>query len=311
MQFKVAHDSRVGRRRNNQDRFSWGQSDDAVFMVVADGMGGHRLGEVAAHIVVDQFAQIFEREARPRLDDPARFLYRNMLMAHEAINDYASMRAIPIADAPRTTCVACVIQGGRVTWAHVGDSRFYFVRNRNLLTRTLDHSRVQAMLDAGEITAAQAEVHPHRNLVTTCLGGDQAPRIDLSPTRELLPGDTIALCSDGIWAHLAEILPVALSRPIDQAVKHIMDQAEQVNGPTGDNLTLLALRWESGNADEPAFASTRPDASTRPFDPSQTVIQNLRPATKQHPELSDSEIANAIESIRTKLKRNRPPETAK
>jgi PPM family protein phosphatase len=311
MQFKIAHDSRVGRRRNNQDRFSWGQSDEALFMVVADGMGGHRLGEVAAHIVVDQFAQIFEREARPRLDDPARFLYRNMLMAHEAINDYASMRAIPVSDAPRTTCVACVIQNGRATWAHVGDSRLYFVRNRSLVTRTLDHSRVQAMLDAGEITAAQAQVHPHRNLVTTCLGGDQPPRIDLSPTRELLPGDTLALCSDGIWGHLTDILPVALSRPIDQAVKHIMDQAEQVNGPNGDNLTLLGLRWESGSSDQPAHASTRPDASTRPFDPSQTVIQNLRPQSNKHQVLSDAEIASAIETIRSKLRKRSPPETTK
>ena len=121
MRFKVAHDSRIGRRRNNQDRLGWGQSDDAVYLVVADGMGGHRLGEVAAQIVVDQFAQAFAVEARPRLDDPARFLSRIMLMAHEAINDYASMRAIPISDAPRTTCIACVIQSGRATWAHVGD----------------------------------------------------------------------------------------------------------------------------------------------------------------------------------------------
>ena len=305
MRFNVAHDSRIGRRGNNQDRLAWGQSDQAVYLVVADGMGGHRMGEVAAQLAVDKFAHAFALEARPRLDEPTRFLRRMMQMIHEAINDHASMRAIPLTDAPRTTCVACIIQDGRATWAHVGDSRLYLIRNQRLLARTLDHSRVQALIDAGEITAEEAHTHPQRNLVTTCLGGDIAPRVDISIARELLPGDTLALCSDGIWAHLSDILPVALSRPLERALPQVMDQAEQLNGPNGDNLSLLTLRWESG----PKQAGA--EVSTCPFDPSQTAIENLHPERSKTLDLSDAEIMSAIDNIRTNLKRNRPPEPSK
>ncbi len=308
MRFKVVHESRIGRRGTNQDRLAWGQSDQAVYLVVADGMGGHRLGEVAAQLAVDKFAQAFAIEARPRLDEPTRFLRRMMQMIHEAINDHASMRAIPISDAPRTTCVACIIQDGRATWAHVGDSRLYMIRNQRLLVRTLDHSRVQALMDAGQITAEEALVHPQRNLVTTCLGGDISPRVDVSISRELLPGDTLALCSDGIWAHLTDLLPVALSRPLERALPLVMDQAEQLNGAHGDNLSLLTLRWES----EPSKSTS--EASTRPFDPSQTIIENLHPERTERTselDLSDAEIMSAIDGIRTNLKRNRPPEPRK
>lgn len=305
MHFKVVHDSRIGRRSNNQDRLGWGQSDQAVYLIVADGMGGHRLGEVAAQLAVQKFAHSFAVEARPRLDDPRKFLQRMMYMIHESINDHALMRTIPVSDAPRTTCVACVIQDGSATWAHVGDSRLFLIRDNRLLVRTQDHSRVQALLDAGEITAEEAHVHPQRNLVTTCLGGDMIPRVDISPNYVLEPGDTLALCSDGIWANLTDILPVALSRPLEQAVAQVMDQAEQLNGPNGDNLSLLTLRWESRKI------KSLGEVSTRPFDPSQTIIENLQSETSKARALSDAEIMSAIESIRTNLKKNRPPETAK
>ena len=89
MKFKVYQDSRVGRRSANQDRMGWGQSAQAVFLAVADGMGGHRLGEVAAQIAIDQITRAFNQEAKPRLDNPAMFLGRVLRLAHEAINDYA------------------------------------------------------------------------------------------------------------------------------------------------------------------------------------------------------------------------------
>lgn len=305
MHFKVVHDSRIGRRSSNQDRVGWGQSDEAVYLVVADGMGGHRLGEVAAQLAIDEFARIFALEARPRLDDPRQFLQRMMLTIHEAINDYGALRAIPIREAPRTTCVACVIQDCRAVWAHVGDSRLFFIRDNRLLTRTQDHSLVQALLDAGEITTVEAQIHPKRNLVTSCLGGDMTPKVDLSPSHKLEPGDTLALCSDGIWTHLTDILPVALSRRLDHAVARVMDQAEQLNGPNGDNLSLLVLRWESGSVTN--FA----DAPTRPFDISQTIIENLQPDPSNARTLSDAEIMSAVENIRTNLKKNHPPETTK
>ncbi len=108
MRFTIFQESRIGRRKSNQDRMAYSYSRDALLMVVADGMGGHLQGEVAAQIAVQYLVESFQREAKPRLNDPFLFLSRGLTNAHCAILDYADER--DIEDGPRTTCVACVIQ---------------------------------------------------------------------------------------------------------------------------------------------------------------------------------------------------------
>lgn len=300
MKFSIFHDSRIGRRAMNQDRLVWAQSDEAVFMVVADGMGGHRHGEVAAQIVVQHLAAAFRNAANPALDSPARFLRQSLDNAHRAINDYTSLRAIPLSDSPRTTCVACVIQEGRATWAHVGDSRLYLVRGGKTLVRTLDHSHVQMLIDAGEITADEALHHPQRNLVSTCLGGDVLPRIDVSEAVLLLTGDTLALCSDGVWGPLGDALSAGLIAPLESNVPRLLDTAEANAGPGCDNLSLIALRWES----ETGMA--RSDEETRPFRPSQTLIEDFAANGIVPSPLSDAELDLAVSTIRNKLRNQNP-----
>ena len=291
MKFSVCHDSRLGGRHNNQDRHDWVESGAAVLLVVADGMGGHRHGEVAAQTAVQTVVTSFRQETSPRLDDPGRFLMRSILNAHAAINDYAALRAIPMEDAPRTTCVACVIQDGQAIWAHVGDSRLYHLRHGAQLSRTKDHSRVQMLIDAGEITEEEAQVHPHRNLVYTCLGGDVPPRIDLSGPARLDRGDLLLLCSDGVWSPAAEYFAKAFSLPLERAVPLIMDEAEAVGGPGCDNLTLIALRW-----DAPAF---EPDkfARTQPLSAISTMVESFATATL----MTEAEIERSIAEIRRSI----------
>lgn len=246
MKFKVVVDSRVGGRATNQDRADWAYTDAALLLVVADGMGGHRQGEVASRIAVDKLIERFRARAVPELQDPARFLEESIGAAHKAINDYAALRTIPRGEAPRTTCVACVVQDGDATWAHVGDSRLYHLRDGKVIKRTLDHSRVQMLLDTGAITEAEARNHPQRNLVLSCLGGDMAPRIEIARPMPLQQGDVLALCTDGVWAPLADRLAAGFGQPLPLAVPCLLDQAETIAGTGCDNLTLLALRWESG-----------------------------------------------------------------
>ena len=244
MKFSIVHDSRIGCRNMNQDRLNWAQTDDAVLLVLCDGMGGHRHGEIAAQLAVQRVCEIFRRVATPYLADPLRFLTDAITQAHAAINDYAAQRAIPLNDAPRTTCVVCVVQDGIALWAHVGDSRLYHLRAGDAVSRTTDHSRVQMLLDAGEITADEAARHPQRNLVYNCLGGDAPPRIDVAKAVRLEPDDIIALCSDGAWAPVADRFPAAFALPLQRAVPLLLDAAEAAAGPTCDNLSLIALRWE-------------------------------------------------------------------
>ena len=291
MKIAVFHDSRIGRRSMNQDRLAWAQSDHAVLLVVADGMGGHRHGEVAAQLAVQHLAQTFSSLAVPRLDDPRRFLAEGLQGAHRAINDYAAQRTIPLDDAPRTTCVACILQDGAALWAHVGDSRLYHVRQGHTVTRTIDHSRVQMLLDAGQITPEEALVHPHRNLVFSCLGGDQPPRIDVGAAVRLEAGDILALCSDGAWGPTGERFPAAFALPLERAVPFLLDAAEAAAGPTCDNLTLLALRFDGAGSD-PDHA-----APTAPLPTRTTVVE----AFGSDAALSEAEIGDTVSEIRRRI----------
>ena len=169
MKFTIFQESRVGRRRTNQDRVAYCYSREALLMILADGMGGHLHGEVAAQIAVQFVTQSFQREAKPSLPDVVLFLPRALSSAHHAILDYAFDKNLP--DAPRTTVVACIVQDSQAYWAHAGDSRLYLLRRGGVAAQTRDHSRVQMMMDQGLLDAEGAAKHPSRNRIYSCLGG--------------------------------------------------------------------------------------------------------------------------------------------
>src|SRR5947199_16289 len=102
----------------------------------------------------------------------------------------------------RTGNVACIVQNGSACWAHAGDSRLYVIRNGQLVAATQDHSRVQMMIDSGEITPEMAARHPERNKIFSCLGGVVPPQIASSREFPLETGDTVMLSTDGFWAQI-------------------------------------------------------------------------------------------------------------
>ena len=150
MRFTIFQDSKVGDRKGNEDRVGYSYSRDVLLMVIADGMGGHLQGEVAAEIAVSEITRRFQQEARNRLKRPFDFLVSAIQSAHRAIVSHAVEHNL--LECPRTTCVACIVQGGRAYWAHAGDSRLYLLRRGELVAFTQDHSKVQQMIDAGAIT---------------------------------------------------------------------------------------------------------------------------------------------------------------
>jgi serine/threonine protein phosphatase PrpC len=168
MQFSIYQESRRGARRSNQDRIAYCYSRNALLMLVADGMGGHLHGEVAAQVAMEFITEAFRREAKPVLADPALFLRRAITGAHHAIVEQAT--AGGLTESPRTTCVACVIQDTVACWAHAGDSRLYHVRDGQILAQTKDHSRVQQLIDQGRIREEASAAHPERNRIFSCLG---------------------------------------------------------------------------------------------------------------------------------------------
>ena len=178
MRFTIFQESRKGSRKVNQDRIAYTFSRDTLLLVVADGMGGHAGGEIAAQIAVRLFIERFQQEAKPILKNPLKFLQDTMVRAHAALGSYANQ--FSMLETPRTTCVCCIVQAGHAYWGHVGDSRLYLFRQGGLIGTTKDHSKVQYLVDQGIIGADEVVAHPDRNKIFSCLGGLVDPVIDLS-----------------------------------------------------------------------------------------------------------------------------------
>ena len=303
MKFSVFQESRIGKRRSNQDRLAYSYSREALLLVIADGMGGHLHGEVAAQIAVQYITETFQAEAAPRIDDPTQFLTRVLSNAHHAILDYAGDRLL--AEAPRTTCVACLVQDGRAFWAHAGDSRLYLIREGRIEARTRDHSRVQMMVDEGLMTEHDAASHPARNRVFSCLGGTHLPHIDHSPRTALQAGDVIVLATDGAWGPLRADGLIAGLTPagIMEAVPRWLDTAEQRAGDDCDNLSMIAMRWEDEYTDE---SSTLISTLTMPIDSFTTQIERFdraREGAGAGADLTDEEIERAIAEIQSAIRK--------
>ena len=239
MKFSVFQISRRGGREKNEDRMGYCYTREAGLFVLADGMGGHPEGEVAAQIALQTIAARFQSQAKPALADVQEFLSSALLAAHHQILRYACDKGA--LDSPRTTLVAAVVQGGSATWAHCGDSRLYMVRAGELLTRTRDHS----YMELPHIPASLA--HINRNVLFTCLGSPTKPIYDLAGPVALEQGDRILLCSDGLWGTLSdEDIATQLSQQtVSNAVPDLVEAALRKAGESSDNVTVVALEWET------------------------------------------------------------------
>lgn len=303
MKFTIYQESRIGKRKNNEDRLAHCYSRDALLMVIADGMGGHYYGEIAAQIAVQTLVESFQREATPGIHDPFLFLQKSMANAHCAILDFAD--AHKLNDSPRTTCVACLIQDNIAYWVHAGDSRLYLIRGGKMFTRTRDHSRVQLLMDQGVINQAQAAVHPDRNKVYSCLGGHQVPELEFSRKTPLEAGDLLLLCTDGLWGVLSGEQLVAALRDenLMKSIPSLLDLADDSSGPNADNLSAVAVRWEDSYVDAESKVSSAISTQTMSRDTITTKLDEFGRNPKYRTELSEDEIERAIEEIRSTIQK--------
>lgn len=247
MRFSVYQTSQIGGRKYNQDRVAYAYSNEALLLVLADGMGGHLHGEVAAQIAIHTMMQAFAQVATPRVPDPVAFLNENIKYSHQAILRYAHENQL--AGNPGTTCVAALVQNGEVCWAHAGDSRFYLLRDRHVLSVTHDHSVVQQWADWGVITLDEMKTHPDRNKITNCLGGiEDMLFVETSQSVAVHTGDVLLLCSDGLWGPLSdeEIAQGAFTGSLSEAMGRMADLAVMREQARADNTTVVAVRMGEG-----------------------------------------------------------------
>ena len=227
-------------RTDNPDAYFAGKiTDDSVFAVVCDGMGGANAGNVASELAVRHISEYVIRSYRDGMNmtDTEKTLKNAIVSANISLYDKAVNNA-ELAGMG-TTAVAAFVKDGTAVIAHVGDSRIYLV-NGEIKQLTRDHSVVQSLIESGKITPEDAKVHPRKNVITRALGAEENVAVD-SDCLNLSNGDTLLLCSDGLTNFLddKDILTVFQNNDISAVAERLVEEANKNGG--GDNITVVTV----------------------------------------------------------------------
>jgi PPM family protein phosphatase len=238
-------------------------NEDAILIkdplyAVADGMGGHRGGEVASNLALQTVEQMFAQR-QGTLTEQVERANRAVFERSQSDRDVSGMG---------TTLTAALIEGGAVRLAHVGDSRAYLFRGGKLKLLTEDHTLVHRMVVEGEITETEAENHPHRSVLTRALGVEGDVRVDETKV-EVREGDRLLLCTDGLTGMLSEEEIESILRDVrdpQEAVDRLVREANRAGGI--DNITAVIIDFtEDGRVDGTGTKE----------------VAQPRPPTTQHP----------------------------
>jgi PPM family protein phosphatase len=236
----------VGRQRsNNEDSYLyWEPEADEEFLrkgrlaVIADGMGGYEGGQEASRLAVETVRHVYEYAFGA---DAQGTLLEALESAHQTIQRYATEH--PQFHGMGTTCTAVAIVGRQLHFAHVGDSRLYHIRAEAITRLTRDHSYVGRLVENGIVRSEDAEFHPQRHVLTAALGSGRQV-VPHAPDRPfpLEEGDTLVLCTDGLWGVVSdvELARIAQSNSPAEACVALVRKALERGGP--DNVTVSVLR---------------------------------------------------------------------
>ena len=232
----------IGDRKEQQDRvalFGHPKRSGLVMAVLADGMGGHSGGAMAAEQVLIRARQNFETYA-PLHETPRELLGSVIDEAHVVIK----LTRFTSEQDPHSTAVVFLLQQGKAYWAHCGDSRMYHFRGAHTVSRTRDHSLVGELVRKGRIGEEEAQNHPQRNVLLSCLGSEREPRIEYGCEESPVAGDCFLLCSDGLWAYFTdfELASTLQEFPPRAAAERLIAQVRQRAGGSGDNISLAVIK---------------------------------------------------------------------
>jgi len=298
MRFSVYQVSRRGGREKNEDRMGYCYTRDSGLFALADGMGGHPEGEVASQLALQTLAALFQREAKPSLKDPLRFLHDAVIAGHHQLLRYATEHSL--MDTPRTTLVACLLQGNGAYWAHCGDSRLYLIRGDKLIARTRDHSYSELQETLSQVVPIGERFN--RNVLFTCLGSPGKPVVDTAGPLLMQAGDRVMLCSDGLWGSVsdAQIVDQLARHPISDAVPELVELALRHAGAKSDNVTVLAVEWESAEDGDSGSGVSTLSLGEEVF--ASTIQASMIGDTPD--ELDDAEIERSIKEINEAIQRS-------
>jgi PPM family protein phosphatase len=228
-------------REGNEDAHYCG----SVLFAVADGLGGHRAGEVASATAIEAIAE-FDQPPPDHPDEARHVLAEAVEAANRAVIEKAA--SDPAYSGMATTLTVALLHQDQLSIAHVGDSRAYLQRDGEPLRQlTDDHTVVAQLVRQQRLSPDEAAVHPFRSVLVTAVGLEPDPQVDLLRPIDLRPGDQVLLCSDGLTEPvtdevIAELL--AANDDGDATCRALIDAANQAGGP--DNITVVLLRVRAG-----------------------------------------------------------------
>ncbi len=259
MKFKVAQHTDVGARKVNQDRCGWAIRNNALLLVLCDGLGGYEDGDKAAQIFTQTVIESFENFKPELISDPHKFTTLATIHGHRMINKMAKEVGYSEESHPRTTSVVCVIQNGYAYWGHVGDSRLYLFRNGAPFLRTDDHTATEQLRKDGYISEDDMRLNEHQGPLLRCVGGKLRPVVSLSAEILLQPDDHILLCSDGMWrAHSTqEMASTVCNGNLEDQNVNLVTESVRIMGKHSDNVTSIAVRWQDEATSSPPLQPRR------------------------------------------------------
>lgn len=234
-------------REINQDSYYISDDENCPLFIIADGMGGHKAGEIASRMAVEIISSSFLDEIKAigtdANDDSIINAIRNSInKANEEI--YRKSVEVEEYSGMGTTVTMAYENNGKFFIGHVGDSRAYLLRDNRLWQVTKDHSLVEELVKNGSITREEARFHPQKNIITRALGIDKEVEIDLI-VKEKLKEDILILCTDGLTNMLNdnEIKELLISSDNMQKACEFMVQLSNEKGGL-DNISVVAVKFK-------------------------------------------------------------------
>lgn len=237
------------RRKQNQDSFGIFENEsNEILAVVCDGIGGGLAGDVASHIAVSHLKECFLKKHEFHKDHDVIHWLKEII---QETNDLIFMQSAKSAEQKGmgTTCVGILYTMGSTYIFNVGDSRIYGMYGKNLIALTVDHSFVQDLISAGEITKEEARTHPNRNMLTNALGIWDNVKIDVNKIK--CEFDLLLICSDGLHGYVSEQEIDRLlkqEKELDEIVHDLIDASKNAGGY--DNVSVIVLKREEGDSCE-------------------------------------------------------------
>lgn len=237
----ISAETDIGKVRSINQDACFVSENELSYIVVADGMGGHKAGEVASRTAIESIRSFLTSDRVNNCKDMSQCLTDCVECANREIykmasqnDDYSGMG---------TTIVICYFAGDKVYIANVGDSRAYLIRHGVINQITTDHSVVQELFESGKIKRSEMRNHPNKNLITRVAGTQYSVKCDIftiKPEKD----DVIILCSDGLSNMLEDeqILDICTNTSnTDNAVKKLIDEANMAGGH--DNITVAVAKF--------------------------------------------------------------------